>query len=76
MEREPCLVSNDPYRDGWLALTTMSDTKEINDPLTARQYRRLVAAEDSSYSGCALRADRHCGWRSPAMRRPTSRRAS
>lgn len=76
LEREPWLVSNDPYRDGWLALTTMFGTKEINDLLTARQYRRLVAAEGSWYSGFALRADRHCGWRSPAMRRPTSRRAS
>ncbi|GAX58366.1 hypothetical protein SO3561_09939 [Streptomyces olivochromogenes] len=55
---------------------TMSDTKEINDLLTARQDRGFVAAEDSWYSGFALRADRHCGWRSPAMRRPTSRRAS
>ncbi|WP_107120742.1 hypothetical protein [Streptomyces olivochromogenes] len=70
------MVGNDPYGDGWSAVMTMSDTKEINDLLTARQDRGFVAAEDSWYSGFALRADRHCGWRSPAMRRPTSRRAS
>ncbi|GHD78469.1 hypothetical protein GCM10010317_097830 [Streptomyces mirabilis] len=36
----------------------MSGTKEINDLLTSRQYRRFVAAEDSWYSGFVTRTSR------------------
>lgn len=41
----PEKINEDPYGEGWIALIEASDTSELEDLLTATEYRELVEAE-------------------------------
>lgn len=38
----PELVNKDPYGDGWLVKMTVKDPSELNNLLTASQYKELI----------------------------------
>ncbi|NML36495.1 glycine cleavage system protein GcvH [Chitinophaga sp. G-6-1-13] len=40
---EPELVNTDPYGDGWMVKLTVSNPADVNELLTADQYKALVA---------------------------------
>ncbi len=39
----PSLVNENPYGDGWIAKVKMSDLSELDDLMTAAEYKELVA---------------------------------
>ena len=41
---DPAAVNTDPYGKGWMVKVTMSALAEVNDLLTADQYKALVGA--------------------------------
>ncbi|MCF2151087.1 glycine cleavage system protein GcvH [Desmonostoc muscorum LEGE 12446] len=41
----PELVTDDPYGEGWFLKVRVNDADELNDALTADQYRALVEGE-------------------------------
>lgn len=43
LEREPELVNQDPYGDGWIFTVRLSDRSELDALLDAPGYRALVA---------------------------------
>ncbi len=44
LESEPEKVNADPYGEGWMIKITMSDSSQVDDLLTADQYKELVGA--------------------------------
>ena len=42
LEDQPELVNQDPYGEGWLIKITVSDTQEIEQLLSADQYKALI----------------------------------
>jgi len=44
LEDEPELVNNDPYGDGWMIKVAISDTSELDNLLSADEYKDLVGA--------------------------------
>ncbi len=42
LEDDPALVNTDPYGDGWMIKVKIKDAVELNDLLSAEQYRELV----------------------------------
>ncbi|MFC1562186.1 glycine cleavage system protein GcvH [candidate division KSB1 bacterium] len=42
LEDKPELCNQKPYGDGWLVKIKMSDTSEVDNLLTAEQYRELL----------------------------------
>jgi len=44
LEDAPEKVNNDPYGEGWMIKVAVSDTSELDDLLTAEQYKDLVGA--------------------------------
>lgn len=44
LESEPEKVNADPYGEGWMIKITMSDSSQLDDLLTADQYKELVGA--------------------------------
>lgn len=40
----PELVNKDPYGDGWMIKIRMTDTSELNELITASQYKELITA--------------------------------
>ena len=42
LEDAPELVNKDPYEKGWMIKIAMSDTSELNDLLSADEYKDLV----------------------------------
>ncbi|MBW4674213.1 MAG: glycine cleavage system protein GcvH [Desmonostoc geniculatum HA4340-LM1] len=42
---DPELVTEDPYGEGWFLKVRVNDADELNDALTADQYRALVEGE-------------------------------
>jgi glycine cleavage system H protein len=42
IESAPESVNNDPYGDGWMIKVQLSDSSEINDLLSADQYKELI----------------------------------
>ncbi|GAA4834851.1 glycine cleavage system protein GcvH [Kitasatospora terrestris] len=42
LDGEPELVNQDPYGDGWMIELTLTDTGELDNLLTAEQYKDLV----------------------------------
>ena len=42
LDKEPALVNNAPYDDGWMVRLRVSDPKDRAGLLTAEQYRQLV----------------------------------
>ncbi len=43
LESTPETVNQDPYGEGWMIKIKMSDPGEVNDLLTAEQYKELIA---------------------------------
>ncbi|MBS9765966.1 MAG: glycine cleavage system protein GcvH [Flavobacteriaceae bacterium] len=44
LEDAPEKVNEDPYGEGWMIKVTISDSSEIDDLLTAEQYKELIGA--------------------------------
>jgi len=44
LEDEPELVNNDPYGEGWMIKVAISDTSELDNLLSAEEYKDLVGA--------------------------------
>ncbi|MBL4669737.1 MAG: glycine cleavage system protein GcvH [Flavobacteriales bacterium] len=42
IEATPEAVNNDPYGDGWMIKVQLSDVSELDDLLTADQYKELI----------------------------------
>ena len=42
---DPEQIADDPYRDGWLIKVRINDAAEIEDAMTADEYRALVEGE-------------------------------
>ena len=45
LAQNPEIINDDPYGDGWMVRVTMSDPAEVNQLMTAEQYRAFVARE-------------------------------
>ena len=44
LEDEPEKVNTDPYGDGWMIKVKFSDTSQIDDLLSAEDYKALIGA--------------------------------
>ena len=44
LEDAPELVNNDPYGDGWMIKVTISDASELDNLMSADEYKDLVGA--------------------------------
>lgn len=42
LDREPSLVNSDPYGNGWMVRLRLSDEMEIDQLMTAEEYRKLI----------------------------------
>lgn len=42
LEDAPDLVNSDPYAEGWIIKVKVGDLKEIDELLTAEQYKELI----------------------------------
>jgi glycine cleavage system H protein len=42
LESSPELVNQDPYGDGWMVKITIADTSEIDNLLSADDYKAVV----------------------------------
>lgn len=42
LEAEPELVNDDPYGDGWMVKISVSDEKQLNELMTAEEYKEIV----------------------------------
>ena len=39
---EPGLVNQDPYGDGWIVKIKLSNPEELNDLMTAEEYKKVI----------------------------------
>jgi glycine cleavage system H protein len=44
-EESPDLINKSPYEEGWLYKVRLSETDEIENLLTAKEYTKLIEAE-------------------------------
>lgn len=44
LEDAPEMVNNDPYGDGWMIKVAVSDVSELEDLMSADEYKDLVSA--------------------------------
>ncbi|PTX44445.1 glycine cleavage system H protein [Christiangramia gaetbulicola] len=44
LEDEPEKVNNDPYGEGWMIKIKLSDTSEVEDLLSADEYKEVVGS--------------------------------
>ncbi|GLB51009.1 glycine cleavage system H protein [Neptunitalea chrysea] len=42
LEEEPELVNSDPYGNGWMIKVTFTETSELDDLLSAEEYKELI----------------------------------
>jgi len=42
LEDSPEILSDDPYKDGWLIKVKIADSSELDDALSVEQYQSLV----------------------------------
>ena len=45
LKEEPELVNSDPYGDGWMIIVEISDESELNDLLSANEYKAFIEEE-------------------------------
>lgn len=45
LKDNPEIVNEDPFSEGWIAKIEMSDTSELNDMLSAKEYEAFVNEE-------------------------------
>ena len=43
LEDAPELVNKDPYGDGWIIKVALSDEDEVNDLMSAEEYKELIS---------------------------------
>ncbi|MEX0721291.1 MAG: glycine cleavage system protein GcvH [Balneolaceae bacterium] len=43
LEDEPELVNDDPYGDGWMVKIKLNDTSQLDELLTADEYKEVIA---------------------------------
>ncbi|WP_243350158.1 glycine cleavage system protein GcvH [Parabacteroides sp. FAFU027] len=43
LEDQPELVNSDPYGEGWIVKITVKDIDELDNLLTAEEYKQLIA---------------------------------
>lgn len=43
LEAEPELVNDDPYGDGWMVKITVADEEQLNDLMSAEEYKNIVS---------------------------------
>lgn len=43
LEMEPELVNDDPYGDGWMVKISLSDESQLDDLMSADEYKEIVA---------------------------------
>ena len=43
LEDEPELVNDDPYGDGWMVIIKLSDASQLDDLLSADEYKEVIA---------------------------------
>ncbi len=43
----PEIINEDPYGKGWIAVVEISDPSELDNLLTAAEYKELVAGEEN-----------------------------
>jgi glycine cleavage system H protein len=43
LEDDPEIVNNDPYGDGWLVKISVSDASELDNLLSADEYKEIIA---------------------------------
>ncbi len=44
LEDDPEMVNSDPYGKGWMVKVKFNDADEVNDLLSAAQYKELISA--------------------------------
>jgi glycine cleavage system H protein len=44
LEDNPDVINKDPYGDGWIIKISMNKPEELNNLLTADQYKELINA--------------------------------
>ena len=44
LEDEPEKVNSDPYREGWMIKISIAEASQINDLLSAEDYKELIGA--------------------------------
>ena len=44
IESNPDVVNKDPYEDGWMVKIGVQDAAELNDLLSAEQYKEVIGA--------------------------------
>ena len=44
LEEEPEKVNEDPYGDGWMIKIRLTDSTELDSPLSSEDYKSLVGA--------------------------------
>lgn len=45
LKDDPALINKDPYGDGWICKIEMENPEELNECLTAEEYKKLIAEE-------------------------------
>ena len=45
LKEEPELVNSDPYGDGWMIIVELGDESELNDLLSADEYKAFIEEE-------------------------------
>lgn len=47
LEEEPGLINQDPYGKGWIIKVKISDPSELDNLMSAEEYRNLIESEES-----------------------------
>lgn len=45
LSSEPELINKDPYGEGWIVVLRLSNTDEISDLLSAKEYQEMIEGE-------------------------------
>jgi len=45
LKDDPSLINKDPYGEGWICKIKMSKPEELNECLSAEEYKKLIAEE-------------------------------
>lgn len=43
LQEQPELINSDPYSEGWMIKIEMSDTAEVENLLTSKDYEKIIA---------------------------------
>ncbi len=42
LSKEPELINNSPYAEGWIAVVSMSDDKELKNMMDSEEYKKYI----------------------------------